>query len=290
MKPMRGLTFEETLELWNRGFEGYAMNMTMTMERLVSRFGLEGLSPDMSVVAFDGDKPVGFIMNAIREVHGKLVSWNGGTGVIPEYRRQGVGRAMMEETLRVYEQNHVQLATLEAIRSNVKAIALYQQMGYDVVDELVFYQHAGAFEQVPFVPVAKGLRMDCGMAYEVSRLSFYKPFGAWQTQWQNVRDGESVIAFDASGQPVGYALFKRMYDPESQQVTVSLLQCEVALGQETPKSIAAALCTEVFRPTDATLKRGTVNLSRRNDPLIPNLLEEAGFTVRAEQVYMTRHF
>lgn len=288
MKRMRVLSFEQMLALWNKGFEGYAMDMTMSMEKLISRFGLDGLSPDASIVAFDGSQPVGFIMNAIRTVQGKVVAWNGGTGVVPEYRRCGVGRAMMVETRKVYEENRVEYATLEALQSNDRAIALYRQMGYEVVDTLVFYQQSGAFERVPFVRNSHaGMFTVRGMAYEAGKLPFYKPFGPWQTQWQNIRDGECVIALDEQGTAVGYTLYKRVYNPAEDQVTINLLQCETVPGCAHARDVVSVLCDAVFRPEDKGYKRGTVNLSRKS-AFVGAVLEEAGFSARAEQVYMAQ--
>jgi GNAT superfamily N-acetyltransferase len=288
MKRMSVLSFQQMLELWNKGFEGYAMDMTMTMDKVIGRFGQEGLSPEVSVVAFDGEKPVGFVLNAIRTVQDKVVAWNGGTGVHPDYRRQGVGRQLMEATLDVYREHGVQLATLEALKDNERAIALYQQLGYKVVDELVFYQQTRALHRNPFERSAHGKMFTVrGMGYEVSRLPFYKPFGPWQTQWQNVRDGESVIALEGDGAPIGYALYKRTYNSHENKVTVSLLQCEVSPDCQQPSDVVLGLCDAVYRPDEEGYQRGTVNLSYRNKPVCA-VLEEAGFSVRAEQVYMTR--
>ena len=40
----------------------------------------EGLSPRLSVVAFKNNEPVGIVKNGIREIDGKKVAWNCGTG------------------------------------------------------------------------------------------------------------------------------------------------------------------------------------------------------------------
>ncbi len=48
----------------------------------------------------------------------------------PLYRRQGVGRALLNELIAVAKKNGVQYLTLEVRRSNLSAQDLYQQIGF----------------------------------------------------------------------------------------------------------------------------------------------------------------
>src|SRR5690606_28819443 len=128
------------VEAWNKGFEGYYFDATTTVDQFTNRMVLEGLSPSLSILAFDCDKPVGLILNGVRMIDGKKVAWNGGTGVAKDYRRNGVGKQLMDATLAIYEEEGVQIATLEAIKQNEKAIKLYENKGYKIVDELVHLQ------------------------------------------------------------------------------------------------------------------------------------------------------
>ncbi|WHT49690.1 hypothetical protein QNH10_09470 [Sporosarcina thermotolerans] len=89
-KLISSLSFEKAHDLFNRGFEGYIMPMNLSLDTFVGRFGNDGLSPALSVVAYDGADPIGFVLQGIREVDGQKISWNGGTGIIPEYRGGGL--------------------------------------------------------------------------------------------------------------------------------------------------------------------------------------------------------
>jgi ribosomal protein S18 acetylase RimI-like enzyme len=50
--------------------------------------------------------------------------------VLPEYRRQGIGRALVQQALRGFCGAGVKRVTLEATTDNVPAIALYNQIGF----------------------------------------------------------------------------------------------------------------------------------------------------------------
>jgi ribosomal-protein-alanine N-acetyltransferase len=61
-------------------------------------------------------------------VHDEIHVLNVGTA--PEARRQGVGRALMEEAVARGRGRGARLSTLEVRRSNAPAIALYRSLGY----------------------------------------------------------------------------------------------------------------------------------------------------------------
>lgn len=203
MKRLSQCTLEEALTAWNRGFEGYYFDMTLSIENFFNRMVLENLSPVLSVVAFHEAKPVGLILNGIRTINGKKVAWNGGTGVAPEYRSKGVGVKMMEEVLSLYEKEEVDTATLEAVSHNNRAIKLYEKMGYKIIDRIA---HLGHSAPINVEKPNSGFSIQVKKPHEVQDISFYKKQIPWQVQWQNIRDGESVLAINETGETIGFAL------------------------------------------------------------------------------------
>lgn len=121
-------TIEQGVEAWNKGFEGYHFDMTTTPEAFEKRMKQEGLSAELSVVAFDCEEPVGLVLNGIRESSSRKIGWNGGTGVAISWRKRGVGMQLMEKTLEILKEQNVEVATLEAISENKKAIELYKSL------------------------------------------------------------------------------------------------------------------------------------------------------------------
>ena len=70
-KRLQDITFAEATEIWNQGFEGYFIQITMTVDSFLQRMALEGLSPAISVVAYVDGEPAGIVLNGVRHVNRK---------------------------------------------------------------------------------------------------------------------------------------------------------------------------------------------------------------------------
>src|SRR4051812_32013581 len=103
IKRLTECTYDQALTAWNTGFEGYFVNLNMTHEMFLKRFPMEDLKPSLSVAAFYDGEPAGLIVNGIRTVNGTKIAWNGGTAVATKFRKQGVGRALINATLDIYK-------------------------------------------------------------------------------------------------------------------------------------------------------------------------------------------
>ncbi|MFT4412339.1 GNAT family N-acetyltransferase [Fredinandcohnia humi] len=286
IKRLSECSLQDAVHAWNKGFEGYYFNMTTTVDLFTRRMILEGLSPTLSIVAYDEDKPVGLILNGVRLIDGKKVSWNGGTGVDPEYRGKGVGKLLMDEMLAIYEEEGIDVATLEAIKENDRAIKLYEKMGYKVVDNLVQLQHTGSLSEKAF-STETTFTYRRGIPIDASTVPFYKSMVPWQTQWNNARDGESLVAVDESGEAVGYAIYKRHFNDEGKLVALILFQCEAAPEYENKEAVVKALLHEVYGPFDIEVLRSAGNISATNE-ILRKFLKIEGFEVKAEQVFMIK--
>ena len=287
MKPMHTCSFETTLQVWNEGFKGYFVDMSLTLDKLLDRLTASRVSPEHSLIAMDCGKPVGFLFSAIGLIGDKKVSWNGGTGVIPEYRGKGVGKALVQATVDIYKEDNVDVASLEAISANHSAINLYKRFGYEVIDELTYLQttephfSAGttAYDVVSAHPSAVG------------RLPFYRELSPWQSQWQTValRGGEAIVIIDSNQTAIGYALFDRRYDEAGNIVRIGLFQCEVVPGRSDESEVAQLMMSRVFVNDGGRYQRTTVNLRKSNEVVV-EILKDAGFTTFIEQLHMMLRF
>jgi GNAT superfamily N-acetyltransferase len=285
IKRLSQCTLEEALTAWNKGFEGYYFDMTLSLESFFNRMVLENLSPALSVVAFHDSKPVGLVLNGIRTIDGKKIAWNGGTGVAPEYRSKGVGVKLMEEVLSLYEKENVDTATLEAVSHNDRAIKLYEKMGYQVVDRIA---HLGLSAPLKFKEPTGGFRVQVKKVRDVQDVSFYNKLMPWQVQWQNIRDGESIHALDEKGETIGFALSKRKYDDDGTLSGILLFQCEAHPEHQEKEAVLRTLLHEAFAFSyTEEIHRTAVNLSKSNQ-LVHEILEKVGFIEKAEQVFMIK--
>ncbi len=60
-------------------------------------------------------------------------------GVIPERRREGIGRALMERALREAKERGATLITLCVSEHNGSAIKLYESLGWQVIDRMMVF-------------------------------------------------------------------------------------------------------------------------------------------------------
>jgi ribosomal protein S18 acetylase RimI-like enzyme len=291
IRRLNTCSFDEAVGVWNEGFKGYFVDMTLSLDGYLTRLQTEGLSPEYSFVAFLEGKAVGFLLNGLRDSGAGRAAWNGGTGVSPEFRGMGIGKELMRATLDFYDEERVDVATLEAISDNERAISLYQSCGYQIVERLIFLQDEGSLADQLLVghDMKSSYTVRAVVPAEAGALNFYRTAVPWQAQWQSLalNNGAAVIISDAPGVEVGYALYKKKFDRQGKLKTVALYQCEAKPGREDASDIVASLLEYVYAPLEVECRRSTYNFSMRNE-LVVRILRDAGFTTFIEQVHMSR--
>ena len=90
------------------------------------------------LVAMDGDKLVGYVGSQ------SVLGWSDmmNLAVLPEYRRQGVGEALVSELIKKLKEQKNTCLTLEVRVSNNPAIGLYEKMGFVQVGRRPNYYHS----------------------------------------------------------------------------------------------------------------------------------------------------
>ncbi|MNS10740.1 Acetyltransferase (GNAT) family protein [compost metagenome] len=285
-KRLHEVPMKMVLEAWEKGFEGYYVNLSMPLQAFVTRLTNEDLLLDLSNIMLDGDKPIGINLNGIRSVKGQVTSWNGGIGIAPEYRGQGLGKLLMEESMKAYREAGVHQATLEAFVQNKGAIKLYERFGYVIKDKLL---HMSSSDPV-YLETESGVDATfttiTDMPIAASGLPFYNSAAAWQTQWQSAKGGQSLIVY-LGGEPVGYAIYRLGYDPQGKLASIALYQCEAQPEQASIQQIYKYMLGQVFDPGKGNAKKVIVNLRESHTELVKVLLE-AGFATEIELVYMEK--
>lgn len=274
----------DVLDAWNTGFKGYFTDMTMTMDRFLQRMVHEGFSADDSVVAFVNGVPAGVVLNGFRTVEDKIIGYNGGTGVAPEFRRSGVGKQMMEAVLKIYEEKNVDMAILEAISDNEAAIQLYRSLGYEISGTVEFMQQQGTIDEKG-QPDKKQFVFERTAPEMVRLLPFYDANGPWQTQWQSVSSGQALLVSSAEGK-IGYALYRTLYDEQGATSTIILHQFAIDNQVKEREHLLNTLLSEVLQP-HLSCKRLVINLSNQDKEKY-EIIKTFGFSTMIEQVCMTK--
>jgi len=89
------------------------------------------------VVALDGDKVVGYVGSQ------SVMGWSDmmNLAVLPAYRRQGIGEALVNTLIDGLRERDNSCLTLEVRVSNLAAIGLYEKMGFVSVGRRPNYYH-----------------------------------------------------------------------------------------------------------------------------------------------------
>nr|WP_239586021.1 GNAT family N-acetyltransferase [Bacillus mesophilus] len=218
---MSDCTFSEIHRVWNEAFSNYSLNFQITVDQLSSMIGKKDLLPSCSFIAFDGDRPVGFVFNAVKVINGVKMAWNGGTGVSPDYQGRGIGKLIMEATMDIYQKELVEMATLEVITDNIHAVSLYERWGYETVHTSVSFSIDGKGNEIN----GEEYILTKGTVLDVKSLDFYNHQVAWESMCENIFNGSSMIIANQAGTPLGYALYKP-YIGTNRQENIILFQLE----------------------------------------------------------------
>ena len=136
--PSDQFSYAELAELFTRGYEGYFVPMHFDERTLRYMVDVWDIDLARSRVAPDA----GLANLAIRGNR----AWIGGIAVVPEQRRHGVGRALMEAVIELAPPTVV----LEVIEANEPAIKLYEALGFEKTRVLEVWR-----VEAPLVPAAK---------------------------------------------------------------------------------------------------------------------------------------
>lgn len=284
IKRLSDCPLKDGVEAYNRGFEGYFYDQKKDIDSFSKRFGLDELSPEYSVVAYYEGRPAGIVLSGIKNVNGKLVAWNGGTGVAKELRGKGAGKKLMNAVMDIYRENKVEIATLEAISRNEGAIELYKRLGYDVKKRLKFLQFNEAFTAQVFDTPNSKYQIEHVSPQELTGIPFYQHQASWQNQ--NLHDASAIILRDEHHQIAGYSLYKKMYK-DGEIASIGLLQLEAAENRSHSANIIKTLLKHSFFPLDHAFQRTTVNTPDDKTQLL-EVLQECGFKEWEEQVWMVK--
>jgi ribosomal protein S18 acetylase RimI-like enzyme len=281
VRTLDSVSFHDGLRAWNEGFEGYSQAVTMSLSGWLAHIVHEGLEPELSLVAYDGDRPVGCVLSGMRDGEGGKVAYNGGTGVIPAYRGKGVGRLLIDAALGLYRSHGAAEATLEVITTNEPAIALYHRAGYEVTDRLSVLSMDGPAELADNTPDYVLEETD---PPTLESINFYRRRAPWQCQWQSVPDGRVLRAVSPDGSLLGYALVRRRFQAGQPRPVVGVFQMGFEPGLVDSTHVARFLAKAAFRDAARCF---AMNIPA-SDPVTLSVLQEVGLREQVAQFEMRR--
>lgn len=202
--PASHFTIEQLTAIYNQTRVDYLVPMPMNAIRLAEYIAAYDVDLNGSFVAVQGREMLGVAMLGIR----KERAWITRLGVLPNTRRAGVGRALMNGLLDQTTRLGINFSMLEVIKNNVPAHQLFLKLGfYEVGDLLVLRRSPTIPPPDPIVAEAERLDRADALAL-VARDRGTQPWTNQSETLLNVHDvaGLRVMLVDGSR---GWLVYQR---------------------------------------------------------------------------------
>lgn len=161
-------------------------------------------------------------------------------------------------------------------------------MGYEIVDDLVHLELKGCLDREED-NTDQAYFIESAVPLQTNTLPFYKGMNPWQTHWQAAKEGQAIIVKDMDGAEIGYAYFKRSFNPEGKHVGTILFQCEAAPNRTDADKIIDIMLNHIFNYFRDEIRRVIPNLPKKQSNLTYNALVRLGFKEIAHQVFMLKN-
>lgn len=212
-KTLENTGVEQILVAFNKSFHNYFVNIHLSQYDLEEKLKADGFDPDLSVGVFDEGQLVAFILHSSRNQGSNKIVYNGGTGVIPSHRGQGLTHRMYEFIKPKLKAEGATECLLEVINENMGALKSYQSAGFEIskkIDCLKGHVDHGSPSINPNIEELKDWNWP-----------LMESFWDWQATWQhqrpsieNAKDSVHSIGYFESGKMLAYAI----YNPQTRRV------------------------------------------------------------------------
>ena len=139
-KTLEDTNIEILHEAFLSAFSDYQVKMDLPFWKFQQMLQRRGYVSEISIGAFKNQVLVGFVLNGFRNWNGKLTVYDTGTGVIGEYRKQGITSNMLLNIREVLKEKEAAQYLLEVIQTNTSAVQLYKKQGFQIIRNLACFQ------------------------------------------------------------------------------------------------------------------------------------------------------
>jgi len=136
--PTINVDFGNLTKAFNLAYSDYLVPLQLSEEQLRNTHHQTDTNMQLSLAALVNGKIVGMGFLCVRQQRG----WIGGMGVIPEYRRYGIGREIMNGLIGNARKIGIKTVQLEVIEGNDPAHRLYLDIGFEPTRRLLIIQAA----------------------------------------------------------------------------------------------------------------------------------------------------
>lgn len=84
----------------------------------------------------------------------------GNVAVLPEHRRKGIARQLIQATIDLARQHQIKNVVLEVIAHNLPAVKLYEDKGFEIYSKIVQLHRPAALETISLLALPEGYRIE----------------------------------------------------------------------------------------------------------------------------------
>ncbi|QIK61444.1 GNAT family N-acetyltransferase [Dysgonomonas sp. HDW5A] len=181
IRLLEGISFKEVYEAFMESFSDYEVPMQMTIGQFQEMVVTRDIDFNYSVGCFSDEKLIGFIICGYREIEGKKYCYDGGTGIIPDFRRKGIANKLFTYLVDLLKKKSIEVFLLEVLENNIPAIELYLKNGFITQRRLECFQ-IKKNEISDYFSKDYILKSDKAEYFELDDTSFYPSLASWQNE------------------------------------------------------------------------------------------------------------
>ena len=280
IRNFKSSDIEEMHRCFLSAFSDYEVPFEMNLAGFRKKF-IEKLSIDFecSAGAYSDGKLVGFIFMTLNEYEGLKTAYNGGTGVIPDFRGQKITSRLWTYIKSRLVARNVQKSILEVLTTNNPAIKIYEDLGFRKV------KHFKCYRLLPYRYSTAG-NLNHSIEIKASHEPRWGEYAAFFDYSPSFIDSQSMISRNIAnenileayldGELVGYIIF---------QAPIGRISHLAVSGSHRNKGIGTRLISEAYKAS----KNKYLTVINLPEPAkdIQKFLMDLGFENQLDQFEMS---
>lgn len=203
LRTLAHTTLSQITATFNKAFEGYFIPLQFTEEGMAAKIRGEGIVKAYSVGAFEGEQLVGFMLHGYEKRNGLKWVYNGGTGVIPQFRGKGITKSMYRYAIPLLEKEGIRHHLLEVIHENHAAKKVYDAVGFQTIRSFAVFKTEKSVSGGADITITN-------LAALPSDPAFLSMPPSWQNSFASInrdRERHHLLGVYLDGELVGYAAY-----------------------------------------------------------------------------------
>lgn len=139
-------------------FADYVMPFDLSEQQFRNHIALNAVDLKSSVGMIEDENLVAFTLNGFGLWNGRRTVYDAGTGVLPEFRRRGLGLTMFDVMLPIFKDRGYEQCLLEVVTTNENAVSMYEKLGFGKTRTLSLLELNGEVKFGPDAMIAVELR------------------------------------------------------------------------------------------------------------------------------------